>query len=195
MSPWQRISIYVEALNVEYSCHRDRAKFSDILWLFILIWFTADMHSLSLWKKRQKTIFIQNNWGIIICINLWLLFRSESRKKKVPPKKEKDQEPMNVNIWVFVSSCKKTFHNQPFFKIWFWIGISDINGANSAWLNLNRKPKVQSTLRVTLLVPGMHNQKTKTLKKKLCMNYDTLRFLPYDHMVFLVLNLLARQKN
>lgn len=56
-------------------------------------------------------------------------------------------------------------------------------------------PKVQSTLRVTLLVPGMHNQKTNTLKKILCMNYDTLRFLPYDHLVFLVLNLLARQKN
>lgn len=130
----------------------------------------------------------------MICINLWLLFRSESRKKKVKLYKNKDQELINVNILVFVSSCKKTFHNQPFF-IWFWIGIFDINGANSAWLNLNRNLKVQSTLRVTLLVPGIHNQKTDTLKKKLCMNYDTLRFLPYDHLVFLVLNLLARQKN
>lgn len=154
------------------------------------------MHSLSLWKKETKGNFlVQNNWGIMICINLWLLFRSESRKKKVKLYKSKDQELINVNIWgFFVSSCKKTFHNQHFF-IWFWIGIFDINGANSAWLNLNRNLKVQSTLRVTLLVPGIHNQKTDTLKKKLCMNYDTLRFLPYDHLVFLVLNLLARQKN
>lgn len=102
VSPWQRISIYVEAVNVEYSCHRDRGKLSDILWLFSFIWLSADMHSLSLWKKETKGNFlVQNNWGIMICINLWLLFRSESRKKKVKLYKSKDQELINVNIWVF----------------------------------------------------------------------------------------------
>lgn len=34
----------------------------------------------------------------MICINLWLLFRSESIKKKVKLYKSKDQELINVNI-------------------------------------------------------------------------------------------------
>lgn len=107
----------------------------------------------------------------------------ERKKSPLPPQKKKKIKNLWMLIFEFLFQVARRHFIISLFLIWFWIGISDINGANSAWLNLNRKPKVQSTLRVTLLVPGMHNQKTKTLKKKLCMNYDTLRFLPYDHLV------------
>lgn len=113
----------------------------------------------------------------MVIIQKWI------KKEKSPPPKKKKIKNLWMLIFEFLFQVARRHFIISLFLIWFWIGISDINGANSAWLNLNRKPKVQSTLRVTLLVPGMHNQKTKTLKKKLCMNYDTLRFLPYDHLV------------
>lgn len=51
---WQRILIYVEVVNVEYSCYRDWGKFFDILWFFQFYLVFCRYVFFEFMKKRDK---------------------------------------------------------------------------------------------------------------------------------------------